>query len=245
MADGAGHGELKSTHYELFIVLVTILSLVNLVLVYLFRSSADLQDILWVMNNLLSLLLLVDFAYRFVTARSRGGYVLRGFGWADLLASVPAPEFFLLRIFRLVRVIRLLRRRGVETVSQDLDDKLPGSTLLTMLLLGILVLEFGSLEMLALEQNAPGALITTGSDALWYTIATIATVGYGDEYPVTNAGRVCGSLIIVVGVGIFGTFTGYLANAFLSRRRRPLRRRAFGGPQRGVVPDGDEDAGGR
>jgi voltage-gated potassium channel len=85
--------------------------------------------------------------------------------------------------------------------------------------MGILVLQFGSLGILYLEQNAPGANIRTASDALWYTIVTISTVGYGDQYPVTNAGRVVGSLIIVVGVGIFGTFTGYLANVFLSPRK--------------------------
>lgn len=47
-------------------------------------------------------------------------------------------------------------------------------------------------------------------------IVTISTVGYGDQYPVTNAGRIIGAGIIVVGVGIFGTSTGYLANFFLS-----------------------------
>ena len=86
--------------------------------------------------------------------------------------------------------------------------------------MGILVLEFGSIEILYVEQNAPGANITSASDALWYTIVTISTVGYGDQYPVTNEGRVIGSLIIVVGVGIFGTFTGYLANLFLSPSRK-------------------------
>ena len=95
-----------------------------------------------------------------------------------------------------------------------------GSALLTLLLMGILVLEFGSLQILRFEQYAAGANITTASDALWYTIVTISTVGYGDQYPVTNAGRVMGSFIIVVGVGIFGTFTGYLANLFLSPRKR-------------------------
>ena len=40
-------------------------------------------------------------------------------------------------------------------------------------------------------------------------------MGYGDQFPVTNGGRVMGAFIIVVGVGIFGTFTGYLANLFL------------------------------
>lgn len=48
--------------------------------------------------------------------------------------------------------------------------------------MGVLVLEFGSLLVLHFEQRAPGASIVTGSDALWYTLVTIATVGYGDEY---------------------------------------------------------------
>ena len=63
--------------------------------------------------------------------------------------------------------------------------------------------------------------ITSASDALWYVIVTISTVGYGDEFPVTNNGRIAGALIIVIGVGIFGTFTGYLANVFL----RPAKER--------------------
>ena len=73
--------------------------------------------------------------------------------------------------------------------------------------------------MLLIEQNAAGANITTASDAVWYVVETISTVGYGDQYPVTNPGRILGSIIIVVGVGIFGTFTGYLANFFLSPKK--------------------------
>ena len=49
---------------------------------------------------------------------------------------------------------------------------------------------------------------------------TISTVGYGDQYPVTNEGRILGAGIIVIGVGIFGTFTGYLANLFLAPKPR-------------------------
>src|SRR5207245_1017237 len=58
--------------------------------------------------------------------------------------------------------------------------------------------------------------ITTASDAVWYVIVTITTVGYGDKYPVTNPGRIVGVLIMVVGVGLFGVLTGFLANAFVA-----------------------------
>ena len=85
--------------------------------------------------------------------------------------------------------------------------------------MAILVLEFGSLGMLGIEKDAPGANIVTASDALWYIVATISTVGYGDQYPVTNPGRLLGTFIIVVGVGIFGTLTGYLANLFLGPKK--------------------------
>ena len=150
---------------------------------------------------------------------SRSGYFFRGFGWADLLSSLPFAELKFLRIFRLVRVYRLMHELGGRTVARTLIRERAGSALLSLLLMGILVLEFGSLQILYFEKDAAGANITDASDALWYTIVTISTVGYGDQFPVTNAGRVMGSFIIVVGVGIFGTFTGYLANLFLSPRK--------------------------
>ena len=128
----------------------------------------------------------------------------------------------ILRVFRLVRVFRLLREYGVKNITRSLVEDRAGSALLTLLLMGILLLEFGSLEILNIEQYATGANITTGSDAIWYVIVTISTVGYGDQYPVTNAGRLFGSLIIIIGVGIFGTFTGYLANLFLAPAKEPV-----------------------
>ena len=171
------------------------------------------------MDGLLSLVFLIDFLVRLRRAPSKSGYFFRGFGWADLLASLPFPQVKVLRIFRLVRVVRLLRRYGLKKIGRNLIKDRAGSALLSLLLIGVLVLEFGSLLMLGLERNVPGANITTASDALWYEIVTMSTVGYGDLYPVGNPGRELGAFIIVIGVGIFGTLTGYLANLFLSPRR--------------------------
>ena len=82
----------------------------------------------------------------------------------------------------------------------------------------MLVLECGSLLVLRAEAGAEGANILTASDAIWYSLVTMSTVGYGDRYPVTDIGRVFGALTIIVGVGVFGTLTGFLANAFLAPR---------------------------
>jgi Ion transport protein len=207
--------ELKSTGYEIFVGILSILSILNLVLLLVMRDDS-LATVLTAMNALFSIVFLADFTYRASTAPSATAYFFRHFGWADLLASLPFPQFKILRIFRLIRVSRLLRNIGVGTIRRTLIKDRAGSALYVLLLMGILVLQFGSLTMLAIEQNAPDANITTASDALWYTIVTISTVGYGDHFPVTDLGRICGVVIIVVGVGIFGTFTGYLATMFLS-----------------------------
>jgi voltage-gated potassium channel len=211
--------ELKNAGYEIFVGVLSILSIVNIVLALL-AEDPNLETVLHIMNGLFSIIFLGDFAYRLFTAESKSRYFFRQFGWADLLASLPFEGAKILRVFRLVRVIRLLRDYGVKNIGRGLVRDRAGSALLTLLLMGILVLEFGSLEILYLEQYAPEANITSASDALWYVIVTISTVGYGDHFPVTNGGRIFGALIIIIGVGIFGTFTGYLANVFLSPSKK-------------------------
>ena len=181
--------ELKNTGYEIFIGILSVLSILNLVLLYAIQDPA-LDTVLWVMNAILSAIFLADFTYRLFTASSKARYFFRMYGWADLLASLPFQQVKILRVFRLMRVFRLLREYGARNIARNLLRDRAGSALLTLLLMGILVLEFGSLEILHVEQNAAGANITTASDALWYTIVTISTVGYGDRYPVTNEGRI-------------------------------------------------------
>jgi hypothetical protein len=210
--------ELKSPGYEIFIGALSVMSIANIVLMYAV-SDESLDKVLLIMNAVLSVTFLVDFSFRLFTASSKSTYFFRRYGWADLLASVPLAQLKVLRLFRVERVYRLLREYGARNILRSLARDRAGSALYMLLFLGILVLEFGSFGMLLLEQDAAGANITTASDAVWYVVVTISTVGYGDKYPVTNGGRILGSVIIVVGVGIFGTFTGYLANFFLSSKK--------------------------
>jgi voltage-gated potassium channel len=96
--------------------------------------------------------------------------------------------------------------------------------LLLVLLIAILVMEVGSLLMLWAERGAPDTNIVTAEDAVWYLIVTMSTVGCGDFFPVTGTGRLIGSLIIVVGVGVFGTLTGSLPTCSSPRQTRPTSR---------------------
>lgn len=210
--------KLQNPSYEIFMGLLSILSLVNLVLLFITKDP-NLSQILSLMNFVLTTFFALDFIFRFLTAPSKKDYFFRGYGWADLLSSLPFSQTNILRLFRLIKVHQLIKEYGWRSLGLALIKDRADSALFTLVFISILVLEFGSLGMLAIEAPAEGANITTASDSLWFMVVTMATVGYGDQYPVTNGGRILGALVILVGVGIFGTLTGYLANFFLSPRR--------------------------
>lgn len=210
--------KLQNPSYEIFMGLLSILSIVNLFLL-IFAQEPDLRQILDLVNFVLTAFFAMDFLFRFLTAPSKKDYFFRQYGWADFLSSLPFSQTNILRLFRLIKVYRLIQDYGWSGIGRALIKDRADSALFTLVFIAILVLEFGSLGMLKIEAPAEGANITTASDSIWYMIVTMATVGYGDQYPVTTAGRVLGSLVIIVGVGIFGTLTGYLANFFLAPRK--------------------------
>lgn len=205
---------LLSPAWEVFILGVSILSVLNLLLVVILRSS-HLDQVFVIMDALLTLIFLLDLARRLVVADDARRYLTKGQGWVDAVAAFPILH--ILRLVRIVRMVRIMQRLGgpLNAFKAFFSNRAAGG-LLSVLLVAILVLEFGALAMLAVESSDPEANIRTASDAVWYLLVTMSTVGYGDVYPVTDGGRIIGSLIIVVGVGVFGTLTGFLANAFLA-----------------------------
>ena len=213
--------ELKNIGYELFVGALSILAVVNLVLGFVVRDL-NLEQVLELIDAVLTVIFLGDFLYRLLTAGSKSGYFLRQYGWADLLASLPVAQLKLFRLFRIWRVVRLARAVGARNLGHQFIDGLAQNALLTVVFLSILLLEFGSVAILAAERSSPYANITTAGDAMWWDYVTITTVGYGDYYPVTPSGRLIGILLMTAGVGLFGTLSGFLANTFLSpRKRRP------------------------
>jgi voltage-gated potassium channel len=80
------------------------------------------------------------------------------------------------------------------------------------------MLIFGSIAILQVEQD-PNSNIKTAEDSIWWAFVTITTVGYGDKYPVTTEGRIIAAFLMVAGVGLFGTFTGFIASWFMGDKQ--------------------------
>ena len=206
--------------YELFIAALSVISIFNIVLSLAVRDPA-VRNVIDIVDTGLCIAFLADFLGRLRKAESKSGYFFRHLGWLDLLGSLPLPGLRIARIFRVARVVRLVRAVGMRTLVDKVVHDRAGTALYSVLLFVVLVIEYGAIFELLTNRNAPNANIHTASDAVWYVIVTISTVGYGDEYPVTNPGRIVGVVIIVTGVGLFGVLIGFLSNAFLSPSVQP------------------------
>jgi voltage-gated potassium channel len=149
-----------------------------------------------------------------------------------LVGSLPVPGVRILRLLRTILLARQLRRSDYAMIGRVVVERRAQSALAVAAFLAISVLEVGGIVILGAESSSPAANIQTASDALWWGYVTVATVGYGDKYPVTNAGRVVGVLMMTIGVGLFGVITGFLADWF----RRP-RKEAIKPQQAGALQD--------
>ena len=236
MSDNQAAG-LRGTAYELFLVLLSLLSIVNAILIIVPFLSGAGREVVIVMETLLTPLFLVDFLLRLAKSRPRTAYLVHAFGWADLLAIVPMLRVF--RLFRVLVVVRQLQARGPARIADDLLVSRASATFYTTIFLVIVVLELSGMLILDAEGGIEGANIRTPSDALWWGYVTITTVGYGDRFPVTLSGRIIGIFLLTAGVALFSVFTGFIANAFLAPRRRPLHR-LRGGRRDGPLADLDE-----
>lgn len=214
-----GGKELKGSGYELFVLLISILSVVNTAIVFI-PSEGPVQQVALLVDLLILPVFAVDFTYRLHTTRPRREYLIHRWGWADFLAIIPTLGIF--RLFRVVRVAHLLHDYGVRRIVEDLDRSRAAATFFLTLFLVIVVVEFAGMGVYLAEVNAPDGNIQSAGDAIWWGFVTITTVGYGDRYPTTELGRVIGLLLLFAGIALFSVLTGFIANIFLAPREHAI-----------------------
>ncbi len=222
MANEPKNRELKDTGYELFLLLLSLVSIVNLIFVWvnIFIEVSPLTlSVVEIINVILTVFFLFDFSYRIFTTASKSHYFFKDWGWADLLACVPSFRIF--RVFRIFRAVRLLRIFGVKNMVDEVVNNRAGSALYLAVFGIIVVAESASIVVVNVESADPAANITTAGDAVWWVFVTLTTVGYGDQFPVTPLGRIAGVFVMFSGVALIGVLASFLSNFFRETPEKP------------------------
>ena len=150
-------------------------------------------------------------------SRVKFKYILSVRAIIDLLAIVPFfHQLRLLRIFILFRVFKLFRyARSFQTFVSVLSTK--KFEFITLLMFSSIVIFVSSVLIYVMEANNPDSPIDTLYEAVYWSIVTISTVGYGDITPATDAGRLVAMFVITAGIAVLAFTTSLVVSAFTEK----------------------------
>jgi voltage-gated potassium channel len=144
----------------------------------------------------------------------------------DLLAILPVYllgvrsfDFRLLRLFRLLSFFQVSRNSRALQIILSVIKRERKAFLATFLMISVLLI-FISAIMYSIEYSLQPEIFASIPDAMWWTMTTITTVGYGDAVPLTPLGKGFGVLVMFLGVAMFAVPTGILVSAFYQELKR-------------------------
>lgn len=220
---------------KLFEILIIILIIINTISVILetFSLPDGLSKALSVFETVSVIIFSVEYIGRIWTAdmllpnltpfRARARYARSFMAVIDLLAILPfyipmliPIDLRALRMLRLVRLVRLFKinrySSALSTIAEVFRRKAP-QLISSIGVVSVLML-VASLIMYNVEHEAQPDNFSNVFQALWWSVATLTTVGYGDIYPVTVAGKLLSTVIAVLGIGMVAVPTGIISAGF-------------------------------
>ncbi len=214
----------------MLLIIISVLS----VFAATFEISQGLIKVLKNLEIVTSIVFSIEYFLRVWTAdllypgkkpwRARLYFICSGMAIVDLVAILPfwipilLPGHFLgiraIRLIRLIRIFKLNRYSEAMAAICDVFRKKRHELVASSFFIVILML-LSSLLMYHAEHDAQPEQFRNAFSGLWWAVATLTTVGYGDIYPITAFGRLLGAIIAILGIGMVAIPTGILSSGFM------------------------------
>jgi voltage-gated potassium channel len=171
------------------------------------RKDLELVLVLELVSFVIWSIFALDVVFRLLTSVSLGGFVKQN--WLELIA-LTLPFLRILRVFRAVIALR-----GIKGFFRNRVN----ATGAYILILVPLTWFAGAIAVLDAESTNPDASITNIRQALWWSLSTITTVGYGDRFPSTFEGELVAGVLMITGIALFSAGAGMFASWILADKK--------------------------
>ena len=216
--------------FDLSIQVLIIASIVTFSIETLPNLDQDILKILAALELTFISIFTFEYILRYLVAERKTKFVFSFWGIIDLLAILPfylvnlgfTYNFIMLRAFRLLRLVRILKlgRYSKSLSRMTLAIKIARYDLLLALATTAIMLLVASFGIYQFENPAQPDKFSSVFESLWWALATLTTVGYGDIYPITLEGRIFTGVILMIGLGIVALPAGIIASSLTEARKQ-------------------------
>jgi voltage-gated potassium channel len=220
--------------WRIFVDVLTALSVIAIILDYIYPNLTGLQkDEIYSFDLFVVAILAIDFYNRIKKSNMKvTNFLVKH--WYEIPSMMPLLLFSTLEheilIGTVVRSIRLLRLFRIVHLFFRTVTIFEGNRLIYIMSFAFTSILLGAFAEYLVESSAQHTKINSFGDALWWSIATVTTVGYGDIYPVTITGRVIASILMIIGIAILGLFISTLGESLIESRLLKMKNRNISKP---------------
>ena len=214
---------LDSRGVDLIIIFLVAVSVVLLILEWNFDLDQNWLYALYTADVCIAFLFLTEFTLSTYASDNRVEYMKKN--WMDLIASIPIPTFGELRILRFLKILRLVAR--LRKLTKSIDDikeqeyRIPYLKVAVVFITAVLL--FSSIFHQYEHEVNPE--VNSYFDAIWWTVVTSSTVGYGDVAPVTVPGKIVAMVLMLFGIGLFASISGMVVASLTTKYTQRFNKR--------------------
>lgn len=217
----------ESKGFNSFIFLLIVLNVISIMLESVVRVKMQFENLLFYFDAFSVVIFTIEYIMRAIANKDRIiRHVFSFYALVDLIAILPFYLPFLIKVdLRFLRTLRLLRvfrifktakySHALEMLVKVIVEKRRelGITMFVATIF-MLIAAFG---VFYFEETAQPDKFSSLFDAVWWALATLTTVGYGDIYPITIGGKIIAGFLAILGIGIIAMPTGILASGIMEK----------------------------
>lgn len=226
-------GYLPSKIFDIIIMILIVESIISVILSTFSNIPTTISGIISNIEMLSIIIFTVEYLLRIWTSdllypeygkiKSRVKYIFSFMALVDLFAILPFyipfitnVDLRMLRLLRLIRMIRIFKLNRYTTSLSVISNVLirKKEQLISSVFVVFILMLISSILMYYFEHDAQPDVFENAFSGLWWAIATLTTVGYGDIYPITFLGKIISAVIALLGIGMVAVPTGIISAGF-------------------------------